>query len=233
MMQDVINLNTSEIILVGDTHSIDRFYSIIKNTIPENSAVLHIGDCGIGFSKSDVDRLNHVNSICIKKNISAFIIRGNHDDPAYWSSDLIFSNIKLVKDYTKMVFSNDHTALCVGGGMSVDRFDRIEGVSYWSDEITKFQPEYCAKYDYIFMHDAPSYFNHDTSSLKQSFSRYCIADSKLLEDAAAQRETIDRIVALCNPEKIIGGHYHNSKFETVNGITYRCLTIDEVYQFIA
>lgn len=232
-MQDAIKLTSNDLYTVGDTHSISVFKDIVEKVIPENSNVLHIGDCGIGFSRKDLYRLERLSDACKLKNVKAYIIRGNHDDPDYWNRDLKLENVTLVKDYTRLIFPNEKEALCIGGGISVDRMDRVENVSYWINEGTPYWPQYCNKCDYIFMHDAPSYFNLPTASLKQNFKYYCENDKTILKHADFQRTVIDRIVALCQPEKIIGGHFHNSKFEKVGNIEYRSLNINEVYMFLA
>jgi len=232
-MQETIKILDNEIYIVGDTHSITVFRDIIEKTLPEKCTVVHIGDCGVGFSRKDSNRLIKVNEACQAKNITALIIRGNHDNPFYWNDFYKLTNVKLVKDYTRLIFPNGKEALCVGGGLSVDRLSRMQGVSYWSDEVTPYKPEYCTKCDYIFMHDAPSYCNLPTSSLKENYQYYCNHDTKLLEDAHFQRQVIDKIVILCQPTKIIGGHFHNTKLEHVNGIEYRSLDINEVYTFRA
>lgn len=233
-MLNTIKLKSNEIIIVGDTHGINEFKDIVERFVPNDSCVVHIGDCGIGFSRRDGERIKKVDKICKDKNIQVYIIRGNHDNPYYWDNDVFeLTNVKLVKDYTRLIFPNTREALCVGGGVSVDRIDRIKGVSYWKDEITQYLPEYCTPCDYMFIHDAPSYCNLPTVSLKQNFRYYVEKDSKIMSDAQLQRETIDKIVALCKPKKIVGGHFHNSISERVNDIDYRCLNINEIYPFFA
>jgi predicted phosphohydrolase len=234
-MQVTINLRSNDLIAVGDTHDINVFRDIISKAVPDDSDVLHVGDCGIGFSRKDKMRLETLDKLCESKNIKAYIIRGNHDNPFYWSNecDWKFTNIMLVKDYTLMVFPNTKEALCVGGGLSVDRMSRVDGVSYWSNEVTPYSPQYCKKCDYIFMHDAPSCFNVGEDSLRQNFRYYCEHDARLINESRLQRGVIDKIVSLCQPSKILGGHYHNSISETVNDIQYRCLDINEVYTFYA
>lgn len=227
-------MESNELFLVGDTHSITVFRGLIEQ-IPKNGAVLHIGDCGIGFDKKrDKKRLAILNSEVEDKNLMVYILRGNHDDPSFWAEDGWYGrNLILIPDYSKMVFPNGKRALLIGGGVSLDRVDRVPDVSWWKDETTPYLPEYCQNVEYMFIHDAPSYFNKPGSTVYQDFRYYCDKDENLVKDSEKQRDVIDKIVALCKPSKIFGGHFHNSTFENVNDIQYRCLSENEIYQFNA
>ncbi|MCC8173641.1 MAG: hypothetical protein LIP06_07850 [Tannerellaceae bacterium] len=57
------------------------------------------------------------------------MLRGNHDDPEYFDKGLIdFPLMKTIPDYTVIHFQK-RRILCVGGGISVDRFLRKQRMS--------------------------------------------------------------------------------------------------------
>ena len=89
------------------------------------------GDCGIGFYREPYyERVfNSINNKFIDREIQCFMIRGNHDDPYYFSLEkLWYSNIKAISDYTILSVGR-HNILCVGGAISIDRKMRID--NYW------------------------------------------------------------------------------------------------------
>ena len=92
------------IVAVGDIHG--AFELIVNKANMQyslkNTIIIVCGDCGFGFYKE-----NHYKTIIskihkkLKKNNNYLIfLRGNHDNPAYFQDNWIFSNIKLVSDYS-------------------------------------------------------------------------------------------------------------------------------------
>lgn len=85
------------------------------------------GDCGFGFEKKEyyeqmvrrnVKRMNQANNWIV-------FVRGNHDNPAYFDGSMFnFKRFIAVPDYAILQACN-HTILCVGGAISIDRIYRI------------------------------------------------------------------------------------------------------------
>lgn len=156
------------IYVIADLHG--RF-NVISNVIDKNNLkdciLIVAGDIGLGFKYDTYydDIFKDINEILIKNNIYCYLIRGNHDDPSYFSEKKInLSNIKTVCDYTVISVGN-HNILCVGGGISIDRKYRMYKTSqniafevffkgksieeanksvnilYWSDEAPVFDSD--------------------------------------------------------------------------------------------
>lgn len=226
-----INFKSNFCILQGDSHGLRNIYWSIDK-IPNNSDLIHLGDIGLGFSteESDLQNLTEINNRLINKNIRFFGLAGNHDNKKYWRNNHSFSNLFLIPDYTKAIFPNGKTALLVGGGISIDRFYRTEGKDYWKDEGTIYEKTN-ERFDYLFIHDAPDYFNHSTESIKRSsYSKLLDDDKDLFKDCLNQRNVISNIVQDTQPRFIFGAHFHNHVQEEKNGIKYRCLNIDELLE---
>ncbi|MFM9825463.1 metallophosphoesterase [Flavobacterium sp.] len=229
-----ISFKTNEILLWGDLHGLDRAIYILNSTLNiDNQTILMLGDFGLGFSSRENDdaRLKKINILCIQRNILLYVISGNHDNKDFWRRGYEFSNLFLIKDYTPAIFPNKKTALLVGGGISIDRSSRREGLDYWSDEITIYvkQNEH---YDYLFAHDCPNYFNNSTESLWSSpYQDFLRDDPDLFEDALDQRNVIGQIVEDIKCEWCFSGHFHNNVKEEKNGIKYQCLNIEELFIF--
>lgn len=227
----MVKLRSNNLILLGDTHGVKTTTRIVEEKFPEGCDVLHLGDFGLGFGHHDKLNLNILGNLCKKKQIDLYAIRGNHDDPAWWPGE--HENVHLIEDYTILQFENGDEMLCIGGGISVDRYERRENISWWVGELTEVKPELCQKTKFLALHDAPSYFNVTTESIKKEFPIFAQKDKTLIVEANEQRARVDAIVDLVQPKYIFGGHYHNSCSEEVNGIRYRCLDVNESYELKA
>ena len=83
------------------------------------------GDCGFGFEKKEyyeqmvrrnAKRMNQANNWIV-------FVRGNHDNPAYFDGAILQAC--------------NHTILCVGGAISIDRiYRKINGIKENTDSIS-------------------------------------------------------------------------------------------------
>ena len=225
------------VILIGDTHSTNITYELLNIRIPNRSDVVHIGDGGWGFGNADYainnakSWLSRINRLCQDLDIILYHIIGNHDNPDVWNLENA-SNVIFVKSGDVGIFPNGKKCLFVGGGISVDRYTRKEGVDYWKGEVTPIL-EHVEKVDIVFSHDCPEHFNHSTASLPRNFGWYCERDTTLLDDCLKQRLNMTDICARSEAKLIIGGHFHNSMKQEIDGVKYRCLDINELYEFDA
>jgi predicted phosphodiesterase len=199
--------------------------------LPESVDIVHVGDSGMGFSTEKVtnSKFQTINKTLKRKNQRLFIVRGNHDDPSYWPRSV--GNIQLVEDYAKAEFKNGKVCLFIGGGISIDRCSRKEGVSYWKGEPTPSPTCDISDVDVVIAHDCPSWINHPSSTLRVNYPSFCRDDADLMKDAKAQRETMDDIYHKASPSTWIYGHYHNydKNFET--DCDFYCLNIYEMASF--
>lgn len=231
------NFRQNSVILQGDTHNNSDIYDAINLRIPEGWDYVQIGDGGWGFGKASyaIDNakswLDRINKLCQKVDVRCYLLRGNHDNPAVWKLPPIYSNVILVQDGDIGIFPNGKKVLFVGGGISVDRYNRKVGIDYWEDEKTSdFDVEEC---DVMFSHDCPTSFNHDTDGLIKSYGWYVERDPTLLDVCRLQRSKIDDIVEQSNVKTILYGHYHNNITQTIDGVDGRCIDINELYEYNA
>lgn len=227
----MIEFRSSKIVLLGDVHGLKSLCYDVQDDRLNGRDIVQIGDVGLGFASigTDLERLTIINDVCKLRDINLYLLRGNHDDPSRWTAIRGLTNLCLVPDYTESRFPNGKSALLVGGGISIDRPMRKEGVDYWKEEGTVYQKT-DKKFDYLFTHDAPDYFNHSTESLKRSpYAPFLLDDKTLYQDCLNQRNVISNIIADIQPTKVWGGHYHNNQKGHHDGVLYRCLNIDEKY----
>jgi hypothetical protein len=101
-----------------------------------------------------------------------------------------------------------HTWLVCGGGVSLDKAGRTEGINWWpQEEITSGQEAAMiagGHADVMLCHDCPAGVDHD---FPRPPSWWAAAD---LARNAAHRERLQRIVAAVRPAHLVHGHLHRA-----------------------
>ncbi len=156
--------------LVGDLHgSLKEFTFIIEKRDLRNENIIQVGDFGLGSNSLGIDmqNLKILNEILIERNLILYIIRGNHDDPAFWylHDTSAYSNIIFVKDYSVLNIE-DTNILFAGGAVSIDRCYRtINKMPYFKGEEFVLNEERLnlileteERVDMIVTHNAPMFF---------------------------------------------------------------------------
>ena len=195
--------------------------------------------------------INKLSATLRKVNCMLLLMRGNHDDPAYFQDEKIdFPLMKTIPDYSVIWFGG-HNILCVGGATSIDRFQRQtsmwlaslkgnnESKCYWENEAPIFNPVSLfelvsgnIQIDSVVTHSAPSFCMPTTKSGVEAWIQH---DNALADDLDRERAIIDelynRLVQDGNPlTNWFYGHYHDSYTEYISGIRFQMLDIMELYQ---
>lgn len=201
-------------IYVGDIHGkFLTFIELIKNC--QNETIIQVGDIGVGFVSDIYDHLDIINlkrlSDCLVENhCLLYVVRGNHDNPAYWSGGASdYPNICFVDDYTKLTIEGK-VVLFVGGGISLDRKSRIPDVSWWKNETIKRIPKnFDCSCDILVTHvPTPMYFAKIPSSIVLDY--WLTKDEKLAKDLISERKLIEKIYSQSNCKWWVSGHFHQS-----------------------
>jgi len=228
-----IKFKTTSVILLGDTHSLDVTYYIVKDTPNlDNKEIIQLGDFGLlGKYYNLINGLYHINQVCKNRNIKLYIIRGNHDFKYFFDDSYLFSNLFFLPDYSFGLFPNGISCLFVGGGISLDRNHRCDGIDHCAQEATEYK-KIDKKYNILFSHDTSDYFNNSTESLWSSpYQRYILEDLDLLQDCYNQRAVMGKIIEDIGCDFTASGHFHRSVIEKKNGIIYKGLDINELWMF--
>lgn len=127
--------------IIGDIHGEFKYflYLITEKYKMENCHIIIAGDIGLGFFKINyyINIFNLMNKKLLNKNIHLYFIRGNHDNPNWFSNPPLplttYSNIHIINDYTVLELCKNHI-LCIGGAVSIDKMYRNVGTSWWENE---------------------------------------------------------------------------------------------------
>ena len=216
-----------------------------------NSIIIVCGDCGFGFNKQGYyfDILEKANKLFSTTNTHIIFVRGNHDDPSYFSDEIInYSNIITVPDYS-VIKTYNHNILCVGGAISVDRIWRKQQEVrlnkykhsnpkklFWENEAPFFNEnilnelkENGIKLDMVVTHTSPS-FSHP--HIKDTALGWFKTDPKLKEDLALERSIMDNLYKLLKEEHDIKvwsyGHFHMFFEDLIDSKTLFLANSDEL-----
>ena len=206
----------------GDLHGC---FTLMGNFIKRNltdCALVVCGDIGFGFENEGYyeQTFNKLNKDLKKINVEVFLIRGNHDDPSYFTENgriKTYSNIHIAPDYSVINMTALGTSgIMIGGAVSVDRTwrhlnDSLRHIkhmkyhpndedfkwSHWSGEMPVFDRKSIGlairkhgHIDAVFTHTCPS-FCEPTS--KEGISGFMSVDPDLEKDIDEERGVMDNI----------------------------------------
>lgn len=138
------------VMFVGDLHgNIADFADDIVAKC-DNSLIFVAGDIGLGMFDPRMVQLEmfYLEDICRKKDNIVFMIRGNHDDPAFFNDlrhtskamEDYLQHVILAPDYS-LVETSKGNILCIGGAISIDRSLRDEKDKNPEDALVWFNDE--------------------------------------------------------------------------------------------
>lgn len=220
-----------ELSILGDNHGDFRaIYRWIDFDIPN---LILVGDQAAGFIGMDqkfaelAERLNATNKYI-------YAIRGNHCDPEYYDNRFLGGpngGIYFLKDGSIAELDNGERILFNGGGTSIDRTSRKEGIDYWKEE--SFVPVPIPdKIDHLITHisygEIAGHFK--TSQMVMGWAK---SDPELLNDLEKENKLVKdwvEEVKKKNPSLKTWhfGHYHRPIYHDLNGTYVRGLAIDEI-----
>jgi len=242
----------NNIIVFGDNHGEWSVWpNYIRDHKLDNVAVIVAGDFGIGFSPmhTDLASLNFLNKRMVHSNSVLYAVRGNHDNPEYFTGKYDLSNVKLVPDYSVLNL-NDINILCVGGATSVDRKERssyfaprekrkdtdiIVKNNYWKDEVFVYDHDKTMALkdvDVVVTHSTP---NIAPPLIKGSLNYWAEHDAHIIGDCDIERAQLfqlyDNLKNNGNNLKYwFYGHFHTYYKTDIFGTTFVGLGINDEHE---
>lgn len=121
---NIFTVDKPNVCFIGDIHGeFQTLNALMKKGNFHDTAFIVCGDIGLGFEKKEhyTQIFNRLSKTASKMNNEFLFIRGNHDDPKYFSKRLINRKcFKTIPDYS-VIETPLHNILCVGGAISIDR----------------------------------------------------------------------------------------------------------------
>lgn len=230
-------------IFIGDIHgNFKKLFSLINNSEIKNDTFIQIGDFGVGFRPIEDEYLllSFINEMLIEDGNDMYVIRGNHDNPSYFTEDKFgFSNIKFLPDFHVLEI-NGKTILTVGGALSIDRIQRKEGVNYWKDEeFPLIVPDIKDFYtdnpiDIVCTHTCPTFTW--PFALAPIVKNFIEIDPKLEYELISERKRLDLLYEKVSeyngfaPKHWIYGHMHKTISTEYKETILQCCGIDYMHE---
>jgi len=190
-------------IFLGDIHGDHHFAKSIATRYPKDK-VIQVGDFGVGFISSNELNENFPDNL--------YFFCGNHDKRR---------EAPMIKGYMGD-FGEFDDIFFVSGADSIDKDWRTPEVNWWEDEeLNCNQMKQCLEAwersdkNILVAHDIP-----------QSFAEYVYK----IYDNSATRNLLQVMIEVRKPKIVVAGHHHKSITGELNGIKYRGIDINEVYE---
>jgi Icc-related predicted phosphoesterase len=180
---------------IGDTHAKFGEYQYICDNVPES---IQVGDFGAGFRSIPDMGPSHR------------FIRGNHDNP-----EICRNHPNWIPDITV-----EKNMFFLGGGFSIDKASRTQGVDWWEDEELSTEEMYRA-FD-VYKETKPSIVvTHECP--------YSIAHTLFYEprikwlNPSKTSQLLESMWDVWKPELWIFGHWHQSRDRIIDDTRFICL----------
>lgn len=243
--------NLKNIIVIGDIHG---NWDLIPNTIRDyqldNCAFIVAGDFGIGFEPmiNELKRIKNISKRMKRTNSVLYAVRGNHDNPDYFTGEFDTDNLKLIPDYTVLNLNNINI-LCVGGAYSIDRTKRKSYYKsrkqksdifvvndYWKNEVFNYDHSKIMSLkniDVVITHSAP---NITPPYLKGGLEDWAVNDKNIIQDTRIERSQLTQMYYNLKENNNIKywfyGHFHQSNSMEYNDTKFIGLNINEFKEII-
>lgn len=248
--------DAKQVIVSGDIHGDFKgvVFKLCVQYSLKDTLLIVAGDCGFGFEKPGYYETvyNQVAGRLRKANNWVVFLRGNHDDPAYYSEEKVsYKRWRCIPDYT-IIQACGHNILCIGGATSIDRQTRkeenarrrershLQTAVWWPDEMPVFLPTEIEsipvdiRIDTVVTHTAPSFCPLES---KQGLKSWAAMDPTLIGDVGMERKTMDNIFGCLRQngqpvERWLYGHFHQTWRGEREGVLFSMLDIEEFKEIL-
>jgi len=246
------HLDAKALYFVGDIHGeFQTFRHLIKQHDIVDAIIVLCGDIGMGFYKPGyyVTEIGEVCNTLVHRHIHVVALRGNHDDPKYFTNHLEQICPQLYHDYPNWIFAEDYdliltkfgNILCIGGGVSVDRTNRLKNFNqgYWEGENVKplskrvFDRLKLFDINIVASHDAPTFtlpFTVGQVVLDwQKYDKYVRMDCE--DERLLLQDTFELIKENWSISDWYYGHFHDSYYYVEQFVRFHGLNCKEFKEF--
>ena len=200
-------------LFLGDTHDdIDFAESAAKLAREHGAEIIQLGDWG--FLGPATPQLEELSDMLIGRGVTMRFVDGNHDDHPRLKKLRGRVRVRGVEIAKNVIYQprgsvhedDDGTRfLFVGGAPSIDRARRVEGESWWPEEViaaTDLDLALSAKapIHVLVTHDAPAFPPGFTPKGSPSYQR----------DQLRSMKSVDKLIQRHRPMLHIHGHWHTN-----------------------
>lgn len=225
-------LSEDPIVLIGDVHGDWDFLEDFVLNFPKLN-IVQLGDFGMGYLNPHVQdkRLKKLAGALKQSESLMYVVRGNHDDPKYFTDLILDERIIFLEDYSVLTTFSQKTIQLVGGGISVDRQLRKKNKGWWENENVLFSPSKVQKVDYFLTHVPPKYFIREMCPKSAMVEEFCKTDLYLKDQLIQEQNIIQALFDLSEAKYSYFGHFHlDTSCTDSQGRFFRCVDINEALE---
>ena len=217
-----IDIQHTPVYLVGDLHT---NYKEFKERLEADKSFkdctfIFIGDMDFRDEETAYNQFKTLDKMLSERNISSYVIRGNHDNPKLWEDENIefwnrFQSFRPIGSYTRININNN-VGIIISGAVSINRADLTPGVNYWPEyDKVELPPDFVdygeslKNVDFIIGHTGP--VHKDIFKEQQTGCEKYLKDGFLVNDLENEQKQLRAILKRYRPKRWYCGHYHFEK----------------------
>lgn len=223
------------ILILGDTHASRRHVAFAAKIAKDQrcSCIIQLGDWGFTWPGCP-NFLTELQDILEAHDMPMLWLDGNHDnyddlkDRGFWEANDMcpFEDANMVQYIPRgCVWEMDGVSfMALGGAYSIDQDRRVEGQSWWRDELITFADQvrcgvsmdlHGKPIDVFLSHDCPEGVRRLETYLELTTKQFGI-DYKMDQASRANRAALRRVVEEARPKRLYHGHYHWAYTDTLH-----------------
>lgn len=230
MLINNIKIDNEPLYLIGDLHT---NYKAFKEQIENNKSLkdctfIFLGDMDFRDEETAYNQFKKLDKMLYDRNINSYVIRGNHDNPKLWESEMFdlgvgnnlpfwnkFFSFRPIGSHTRISI-NGNVGIALSGAVTINRADLKEGINYWPKyDKVELPPDFIdygeglKNIDFVIGHTGPVH-NDIFKEQKTGCEKY-LQDGFLVQDLDDEQKLLRSILRRYRPKRWYCGHYHFEK----------------------
>lgn len=230
MLINNIKIDNEPLYLIGDLHT---NYKGFKEQLENDKSLkdctfIFLGDMDFRDEETAYNQFKKLDKMLYDRNINSYVIRGNHDNPKLWESEMFdlgvgnnlpfwnkFLSFRPIGSYTRISI-NGNVGIALSGAVTLNRVDLKEGINYWPEyDKVELPPDFIdygeglKNIDFIIGHTGPVH-NDIFKEQKTGCEKY-LQDGFLVQELDDEQKLLRNILRRYRPKRWYCGHYHFEK----------------------
>lgn len=225
-----IKIDNEPLYLIGDLHT---NYKAFKEQLEDNKSLkdctfIFLGDMDFRDEETAFNQFKKLDKMLYERNINSYVIRGNHDNPKLWESEMFdpgvgdnlpfwnkFFSFRPIGSHTRISI-NGNVGIALSGAVTINRADLKEGINYWPKyDKVELPPDFIdygeglKNIDFVIGHTGPIH-NDIFKEQKTGCEKY-LQNGFLVQDLDDEQKILRSILRRYRPKRWYCGHYHFEK----------------------